>query len=739
MTQKGLDIPVRVTRFSNFAATHKFEQEGSLRELAPIIEGKRAESKAKLPWLKMASFGDTVTEANSYRHDANVLAISGVEADYDGGQITVDHARRVIEAANLAAIIYTSPSHTAANPRWRILCPTSQPLHPRERTRLLARVNGLFAGAFASESFALSQSYYYGAVNGAQDHQVVLVEGRPIDLATDLDQGAMGKPEPVQQEYVPAQPYAPPTDGEATAYGRKALDNVCNAIAGAPDGSKHHALNKGAYSIGGLVACGEIEEGYALAALRNALSAIRSRCENFGHAEKTLAGAFADGMASPRTKPDPMFNGGSVDEIMAGLYLAPSQVSATEPEPMMGVELSPLQKKLVPPEPPKTFPATPFDAAEITDLAPRQWVYGHFLIERFLSVLGAPGGTGKTAYAITVALAVALDQPFLGETVHKAGNVWIYNLEDPRDEILRRVYAACLQNKIDPRALHGKLYLDSGRDRQLVVAHRDKEGRVVALPVVEPLIEELKKRKIRLLTVDPFVKSHQLEENRNEQIDFAATLWNQVAERANCAIQLVHHFRKGAIPGEADAFRGASALIDAARSAVALSVMSEKEADRLGVDNDKRRFHIRADNAKLNLAPPPSEAVWLRLENVDLPNGDKVQAVARWEPPTPWGDMPMSLIVQVLDVIAAGRPNGDLWSPRKEAKDGWAGSVLVDKAAVTEGQAAEILRQWTDNKLLIVTDFENTKRMPRKGFTVDLTKIAEMRQQISRVGGLEDE
>jgi hypothetical protein len=234
--------------------------------------------------------------------------------------------------------------------------------------------------------------------------------------------------------------------------------------------------------------------------------------------------------------------------------------------------------------------------------------------------------------------------------------------------------------------------------------------------------------------VDPFVKSHRLEENRNEQIDFAATLWNQVAEQANCAILLVHHFRKGATPGEADAFRGASALVDAARAAVALSVMSDKEADRLGLETDQRRFHIRADNAKLNLAPPPSEAVWLRLESVLLPNGDKVQAVRRWEPPSPWGNLPMKLIVQVLDALAAGRPNGDLWSPRKEAKDGWAGRALVETAAVTDGQAAEIIRQWIENKLLTVEDFTNSDHQTRKGIKVDSAKIQEMRRQV-RGGG----
>ena len=65
----------------------------------------------------------------------------------------------------------------------------------------------------------------------------------------------------------------------------------------------------------------------------------------------------------------------------------------------------------------------------------------------------------------------------------------------------------------------------------------------------------------------------------------------------------------------------------------------------LGVDVADRRRMIRADNAKLNLAPPPEETVWLRLCSVDIGNaepmkglaGDSVQAVERWSSHHPHG------------------------------------------------------------------------------------------------------
>lgn len=375
--------------------------------------------------------------------------------------------------------------------------------------------------------------------------------------------------------------------------------------------------------------------------------------------------------------------------------------------------------------------ATPFDPLSLSSLEPRQWVYGHFLLKRFLSVLGAPGGTGKTAYAIGVALSIALDKPLLGEPVHEAGPVWLYNLEDPRDEMLRRVWGAARAHGVDPSELVGRLYLDSGRERPLVVAERTPDGRTIAMPVVEELIAELKRRQIVLLNVDPFVKSHRLEENRNEQVDFAASLWNRVADEAGCSILLTHHFRKGGVSGDVDAFRGAVALTDASRAAVSLSTMSEKEAERFAVMPDQRRFHVRADNAKLNLAPPPDKALWLKLQSVDLPNGDNVQAVVPWEPPSPWDGMPGKMVVAIVEKLATGPSTGMRYSPDPRSK-AWAGHVVAEIAGKTPEQAKAILRTWEDNGVITKGTYRNPERREDVAcYDVAASKISELRQSFS--------
>ncbi|MHB0706010.1 phage/plasmid primase, P4 family [Roseomonas mucosa] len=193
-----LDRPVTLSLFTDRGASQKKEVERTFRTLAPSILKRTAAEKAKLPWLKLARFGDSQTAKGSFRHDANVLSIDGIEADYDGEAVSLDEACALLRAADLAAMVYTSPSHTPDKPRWRVLCPTSVSLPPDERARLVARVNGALGGILAGESFTLSQSYYYGSVASNPAHRVELVEGRAVDEALNLDSQAIGRDGPAR-------------------------------------------------------------------------------------------------------------------------------------------------------------------------------------------------------------------------------------------------------------------------------------------------------------------------------------------------------------------------------------------------------------------------------------------------------------------------------------------------------------------------------------------------------------
>jgi hypothetical protein len=183
-----------VSFFRDFAATSISARPLPLRALATLIRTTTAPKKDRLPWLKLARFGDRRSDKGSLRHDSNVVSISGIEADYDGETIPMGEAQDLLEKKGVLALIYTSPSHTNGAPRWRVLCPLSTELAPERRNHQLGRLNGLFRGIFSRESWVLSQSYYFGSVGQNSDHQVEVSDGTPLDTHDDLDHIWIGSP-----------------------------------------------------------------------------------------------------------------------------------------------------------------------------------------------------------------------------------------------------------------------------------------------------------------------------------------------------------------------------------------------------------------------------------------------------------------------------------------------------------------------------------------------------------------
>jgi predicted P-loop ATPase len=170
-----------LTFFDSPQAPRKWQTTTSLADLRErILETSKA-AKDKLPWLKLATFGDKKTAKGSLRNDNNVLAITGIELDYDEKQIPFADAVETCFAHGLKCLLYTSPSYTEAAPKWRILCPTSAPLPPAERERLARGVDEIFSNVFATESFTLSQAFYYGKVGDNPGHQCVIVDGDFVD------------------------------------------------------------------------------------------------------------------------------------------------------------------------------------------------------------------------------------------------------------------------------------------------------------------------------------------------------------------------------------------------------------------------------------------------------------------------------------------------------------------------------------------------------------------------------
>jgi hypothetical protein len=395
--------------------------------------------------------------------------------------------------------------------------------------------------------------------------------------------------------------------------------------------------------------------------------------------------------------------------------------SRTDPAPRQTAKL-----RVVPPGPLVLQAASLRDP---TKIPPREWLYGTQLIRGFVTVLVAPGGTGKSAYAMAVAMAIASGEKFLREHIFASGPTAVLNLEDPLDELDRREAAIRIRHHLDHIQLADRFYMHSGEMRSVTVAALDGDGFTVVYPDEEAIITQITEHGIVLLVVDPYAESHSLEENSNPDMVKAAAAWRRIARATNCAVLLVHHVRKGAVT-DIDAARGAKALTDSARVGLILSPMSADEAEEFRIPELERWAYVRLDDAKVNLAPKAAKARWFRLEQVELgngtdayPKGDKVAAMAVWTPPTPEAEATPQQLNEVLDIINEP-PAGWLYSPTRQGRNNtrWAGQVLVDQLDFSDKQANALISAWLKSGLLYRESFRDEHRNERTGVRVDASK-----------------
>src|SRR6185436_7946730 len=187
---------------------------------------------------------------------------------------------------------------------------------------------------------------------------------------------------------------------------------------------------------------------------------------------------------------------------------------------------------------PSMIVATPFIWRPPAAMPRRQWLYGRHLIRRFMSCTIAPGGVGKSALTITEALAMVTGRPLLGPTPVGRLRVWLWNGEDPTEEIERRLMAAALHFGIDTTECEDRLFVDSGRVSPIILAEETQNGVVINAPVFTALKTEIRDKGIDAMTIDPFVSSHRISENDNMAIDKVAKAWAQLAEETDCAFDL---------------------------------------------------------------------------------------------------------------------------------------------------------------------------------------------------------
>jgi hypothetical protein len=359
---------------------------------------------------------------------------------------------------------------------------------------------------------------------------------------------------------------------------------------------------------------------------------------------------------------------------------------------------------------------TVYDMFDEASIEPRRWIYGNHYLRSFVSVLASAGGVGKTSLQIVEALAIVTGKPLLGEPVKEQTNVWIVNLEDPLEEIQRRVLAAMKHYGIHPEEVRGKLFVNAGRDFSLKFGIQTREGVLPNTKLVEYLCHKIPEKQIGCVFIDPFVGAHSINENDNMAVNAIVGEIRRLADETNCAIGLVHHIRKGnGEDASIDSVRGAGSLISAARSARVVNRMSPDEAVRIGIDEAEARSIFRVDDGKANLAPPADAAVYRKMIGVKIANGEWIGVCVGYQLPDVFDGISGKDAKAAQKIVADAHSSGN---PLRESSQStsWVGIPISDMLGIDisekKGKAklALILKTWLRTNVLTVEKMFDQKK-----------------------------
>ena len=368
-------------------------------------------------------------------------------------------------------------------------------------------------------------------------------------------------------------------------------------------------------------------------------------------------------------------------------------------------------------------PAWNFDPRKIPA---REWIIQDRIIKSFVSLIMAPGGASKSMLTMEEAVAVATGRSLTGMEIRHPGAAWVFNNEDPQDELQRRLAGIYEHWGIDQSEIKDRLFVNSGLRNRLIVAKTERNA-IIQTPAVDALKAHIRANNIILLIVDPFVRSHAVDEQSNAQIDFVMQQFADIADDCDCAVSLVHHTRKtpsgSSYAGDMDSARGASALVYAVRSAHTLMEMTVNEAEGMGIKEDRRRWYVRFDNAKSNLSPPAEDATWFERVSVEIPNGtlnigdnDQVGVLVPWDAPSSDYDLSPTKATEILNEVDEKWKAGEPFSASHQSQDRYLVTHLAKNHDMTKTQAKKVLAAWIKSEMVINEIIDANSKM--KGLRV---------------------
>lgn len=354
------------------------------------------------------------------------------------------------------------------------------------------------------------------------------------------------------------------------------------------------------------------------------------------------------------------------------------------------------------------------------DLPPMPSLVQGLLIDGAVTVLGGRGGVGKSLLQIHTAVGVTLGLPTLHwPAPREPRRVLMLNSEDDTREKQHRLWAVCRQMGVEPADLTGKLFTLTQTRIELFQATFDEKGKrqIETTPFYERLKKLIKEQSIGLLIVDPMAELHVgLDENSNMEMKEVMIGLRVMAQELAIPVMVAHHTRKGyAADGqEQDAFRGAGAIINAARVAVLMESLKKEDAANLIGKNEKREDFVVVSDAKQNYFAKEAARMVKFVTHLHPTAGVRAALVKAEIEELPPDTPPEALPEReaILDLLRERRDTGNrpFYTNAKAKKDGRLDAAIMEVVGLSKNATATAIKVLERSGLIVRTRWETPNR-----------------------------
>ncbi|WMP16962.1 hypothetical protein [Thiothrix lacustris] len=133
--------------------------------------------KAGQPLIKFGTFDNA-----SRGQGSSLTTISGIELDYDAGEVTAHSAAKMLRDAGIECVVCSTYTSRTDYPKWRVFAPTSRELPAALRQHLVNALDAVIGNIAARESYTPKQTFFYGR-NPASNYVYMHIKGEFVDVA----------------------------------------------------------------------------------------------------------------------------------------------------------------------------------------------------------------------------------------------------------------------------------------------------------------------------------------------------------------------------------------------------------------------------------------------------------------------------------------------------------------------------------------------------------------------------